>query len=213
MKRVFLVVTLVAGAVAPAAAQWAGMPVWNSPSGGTGITISGDYGKPSADAYGKGSAFGARGTVGLGSLSLTAGLASFKASGATNSQLSYGATAAFRVIGGSLLPVNLNLLVGGTGASKSGPLSSFTTIIAGGGASVSVPTPGLSIEPYLSVTNRWHKVSGSPTNSNIGWTIGANLGLGMLGAHIAYDSENFGGGVTGSVIGLGVHVSLHAPGL
>jgi len=213
MKRVILVVALVAGVVAQAAAQWVGMPVWNSPKGGTGITISGDYGKPSADAYGKGSAFGARGTVGLGSLSLTAGLASHKASGAADSRLSYGATAAFRVIGGSLLPVNLNLLAGGSGASKSGPLSSFTTIIAGGGASVSLPTPGLSIEPYLSVTNRWHKASGSPTNSNIGWTIGANLGLGMLGAHIAYDSESFGGGVTGSVIGLGVHVSLHAPGL
>jgi hypothetical protein len=71
----------------------------------------------------------------------------------------------------------------------------------------------LSIEPYLSVTNRWHKVTGKPKDSNIGWTIGANLGFGMLGAHIAYDSESFGGGVTGSVIGLGVHVALHAPGL
>ena len=212
MKRVFLVVTLMVGAAAPAAAQWLGMPVWNSPKGGTGITISGDYGKPNSD-YGEGSAFGARGTVGFGSLSVTAGLASYKASGDTNSQISYGATAAFRVIGGSLLPVNVNLLAGGSGASKSGPLSSFTTIVAGGGASVSVPTPGVSIEPYLSVTNRWHKVTGSPSNSNIGWTIGANLGFGMLGAHIAYDSESFGGGVTRSVIGLGVHVALHAPGL
>jgi hypothetical protein len=213
MKRFFLVVTLVAGAVAPAAAQWAGMPVWNSPMGGTGITISGDYGKPSEDSYRKGNAFGARGTVGIGSLSLTAGLASHKASGDTNSRTSYGATAAFRVIGGSLLPVNVNLLAGGSGASKSGPISSFTTIIAGGGASVSLPTPGLSIEPYLSVTNRWHKETGKPRDSNIGWTIGANLGFGMLGAHIAYDSESFGGGVTGSVIGLGVHVALRAPGL
>jgi hypothetical protein len=212
MKRVILVVALVAGASAPAAAQWVGMPVWNSPKGGTGITLSGDDGKPNAD-YGKGSAFGARGTVGLGSLSVTAGLASYKPSGASDSRTSYGGTVAFRVIGGSLLPINVNLLAGGTGASKSGPLSSFTTIVAGGGVSVSLPTPGLSIEPYLSVTNRWHKVTGKPKDSNIGWTIGANLGFGMLGAHIAYDSESFGGGVTGSVIGLGVHVALHAPGL
>jgi hypothetical protein len=212
MKRVILVVALVAGASAPAAAQWVGMPVWNSPKGGTGITISGDYGKPNAD-YGKGSAFGARGTVGLGSLSVTAGLASYKPSGASDSRTSYGGTVAFRVIGGSLLPINVNLLAGGTGASKSGPLSSFTTIVAGGGVSVSLPTPGLSIEPYLSLTNRWFKPSGGNSDANFGWTIGANLGFGMMGAHIAYDSQSLPGGGTGGIIGLGVHVGLNVPGL
>jgi hypothetical protein len=210
MKRVFLVVALVAGASAPAAAQFLGMPVWNSPKGGTGVTISGDYGKPNAD-YGKGSAFGARGTVGLGSLSVTAGLASYKPQGASSSATSLGANAAFRVVGGSLLPINVNLLVGGARTTASGS-SDLTTLVAGGGVSVSVPTPGLSVEPYLSLTNRWRKVSGS-TDSNFGWTIGANLGFGMLGFHVAYDSESFGGGQTGGIIGLGAHVSLHAPGL
>ena len=175
MKRFFLVVALAAGVTAPAAAQWAGMPVWNSPKGGAGVTISGDYGKPNNVAGRGGNAFGARGTVGIGSLSVTAGLASYKPKGASNSRTSYGADAAFRVIGGSLLPINVNLLVGGTGASKSGPLSSLTTIVAGGGVSVSLPTPGVSIEPYLSVTNRWQKVSGSSTKSNVGWTIGIRL--------------------------------------
>lgn len=210
MKRVFLVVTLAAGAVAPAAAQWAGMPVWNSPSGGTGITISGDYGKPNAD-LGKGNAFGARGTVGFGSLSVTAGLASYKPSGDPRAT-SLGGTAAFRVIGGSLLPVNVNLLAGGA-RTTADSVPDLTTIVAGGGVSVTLPTPGLSIEPYLSLTNRWHKPSGGSTDSNFGWTIGANLGLGMLGAHIAYDSESFGSGVTGGIIGLGVHLGLSVPGL
>ena len=63
MNRVFLTAVLVASAVTPAAAQLAGMPVWNSPKGGTGVTISGDYGRPNADLL-KGNAFGARGTVG-----------------------------------------------------------------------------------------------------------------------------------------------------
>ncbi len=211
MKRVFLVVALVAGAVAPAAAQFFGMPVWNSPKGGTGITISGDYGKPNAE-YGKGNAFGARGTVGFGSLSVTAGLASYKQSGASNSATSLGGTAAFRVIGGSLLPVNVNLLAGGARSTANG-VPDLTTIVAGGGVSVSLPTPVLSIEPYLSVTNRWHKESGSPTNSNIGWTIGANLGFGMMGAHIAYDSQKLPGGGTGGIIGLGVHLGIGVPGL
>jgi hypothetical protein len=211
MKRVFLVVSLIAGAVAPAAAQWAGMPVWNSPKGGTGIEISGDYGKPNAD-YGKGNAFGARGTVGLGSLSVTAGLASYKRQGASNSATSLGGTAAFRVIGGSLLPVNVNLLAGGA-RTTADSVPDLTTLVAGGGVSVSLPTPGLSIEPYLSLTNRWSKPSGGKTDANFGWTIGANLGLGMLGAHIAYDSQSLPRGGTGGIIGLGVHVALHAPGL
>ena len=212
MKRLMLVAALLAGASVPAAAQYFGMPVWNSPKGGTGITISGDYGKPNAD-YGKGSAFGARGTVGLGSLSITAGLASYKPSGASSSATSLGGTAAFRVVGGSLLPVNVNLLAGGA-RSTADSVPDLTTIVAGGGVSVSLPTPGLSIEPYLSVTNRWMKFSGvSGTESNIGWTIGANLGLGMLGAHIAYDSQSLPGGGTGGIIGLGVHVGLSVPGL
>src|SRR5439155_157603 len=35
MKRVVLAVGLAASVAAPAAAQWTGMPVWNSPKGGT----------------------------------------------------------------------------------------------------------------------------------------------------------------------------------
>ena len=213
MNRVFLTAVLVANAVTPAAAQLAGMPVWNSPKGGTGVTISGDYGRPNADLN-KGNAFGARGTVGLGSLSLTAGLATWKPSGAPNSLTSVGGDAAFRVIGGSLLPVNVNLLVGGARTSVGGGGGSITTLIAGGGVSVSLPTPGFSIEPYLSLANRWHRqtvASVSNTESNIGWTIGANLGFGMMGAHIAYDSEKLGAGSTGSIIGIGVHLSLKVP--
>src|SRR5262245_46604644 len=79
MKRALTVLALAAAVGTPAAAQWAGMPVWNSPKGGTGITISGDFGKPNAD-YGKGSAFGGRGSVGLGALTLTVGMDSWKPS-------------------------------------------------------------------------------------------------------------------------------------
>src|SRR5439155_1110469 len=50
MKRVVLAVGLAASVAAPAAAQWTGMPVWNSPKGGTGITISGDWGRPDSAA-------------------------------------------------------------------------------------------------------------------------------------------------------------------
>lgn len=209
MKRVLLVVLAGVGLSSPASAQFLGMPVWNSPKGGTGITISGDYGKPNAD-LGKGNAFGARGSLGLGSLTATLGFASWNPSGTAPTVKSIGGDAAFRVIGGSLLPININLLVGGARASQTG-LPGTTTIVAGGGASLTLPTPGVSLEPYVSLTNRWHSFSGS-TNSNFGWTIGANLGFGgVFGAHIAYDSESLGGGSTGSVLGVGLHLSLKVP--
>jgi hypothetical protein len=186
------------------------MPVWNSPKGGTGITISGDYGRPNADA-GKGNAFGARGTLGLGSLSVTAGFASWKPSGASSSFSSIGGDAAFRVIGGTLLPVNVNLLVGGARTTGTGS-ADLTTLVAGGGVSVTLPTPGVSIEPYVSLANRWRKPSGGSTDSNFGWTIGANLGFGgIFGVHLAYDSESLGGGNTAGVIGIGAHVGLKVP--
>ncbi len=209
MKRVTLVAGLLAIAAAPAAAQLAGLPVWNSPKGGSGLTISGDYGSPNADAGG-GNAFGVRGTLGLANLAITAGLSSYKPDGASNSATSIGGNATFRVIGGSLLPVAINLQVGAASITASGS-PNVLGIIAGGGISAAVPTPGVSVEPYLSVTNRWSKVSGlSGTTSEIGWTIGANVGMGMFGFHVAYDSQDYGG-TTGGIIGLGAHVSLKAP--
>ncbi len=215
MKRVLLVALAVVGASTPASAQFAGMPVWNSPKGGTGITISGDYGKPNSD-WGKGNAFGVRGTVGLGSLSVTAGFASWNRPDTFPTLKSVGGDATFRVIGGSLLPININLLVGGARATATG-LPGTTTIVAGGGVSITLPTPGVSLEPYISLANRWHHVgstavTASATHSGFGWTIGANLGFGgVMGAHIAYDSEHLSGGGTGGILGVGMNLSLKVP--
>ena len=88
--------------------------------------------------------------------------------------------------------------------------SKLTMLLAGAGISVNVPTPGINIEPYLSVSNRWVKPSGLSTESNIGWVLGANVGLGMLGLHVAYDSQKLGGATRG-IIGIGAHVALKAP--
>jgi hypothetical protein len=210
MKRIMTVLAFAALATAPAAAQWAGMPVWNNPKGGTGVTINGDLGIPNGDA-GKGTAFGARGTLGLANISLTAGVANWKPKGYTDSHTSVGGNAAFKVIGGSLIPVAINLQVGAASISAADLTPKTTRVTAGGGVAVSVPTPGLSIEPYLSVTNRWYKASGvSGTNSNVGWTLGANVNFGMLGVHLAYDSESDSGSTSG-ILALGAHVALKAP--
>jgi len=210
MKRIMTVLALAAFAAAPAAAQWLGMPVWNSPKGGTGVTINGDLAMPNED-WDKGTAFGVRGSLGLANLQLTAGLASWKPDGAPESYTSIGGNAAFRVIGGSLLPVAINLQVGAATIGAANGAPSQTRLTAGGGIAVSVPTPGISIEPYLSLTNRWYKASGiSGTTSNFGWTLGANANFGMFGVHLAYDSES-DGGTTGSIFAIGAHIALKAP--
>jgi len=214
MKRIAVLMTMIACAASPALAQWQGMPAWNNPKGGTGVTINGDVGVPNADA-GKGTAFGARATLGLANISFTAGIASWKPKDAGASSTSVGGVAQFRVIGGSLIPVALNIQLGGSTSSaintSTATLPKMTHLLIGAGLSVNVPTPGLSIEPYLSVSNRWHKPSGFSTESNIGWVLGANIGFGMVGLHVAYDSENFGGGTTAGVIGIGAHVALKTP--
>jgi len=212
MKRGLTILALTLGAASPAAAQLAGMPVWNNPKGGTGITISGDYGKPDNSSRG-GNAFGARGSLGFGNLMVTAGIASWKPSGASSSATSIGGDLAFRAIGGSLIPLSINLQGGAAKTTGTG-FADLTTVTGAIGLSINVPTPGVSIEPYVSPGIRYSKASGSSGNSNFGFAIGANVGLGMLGFHLAYDytklSSSQGGGHA-STIGLGAHVALKAP--
>jgi len=212
MKRGMIVLGLSALLVSPATAQWFGMPVWNSPKGGTGITISGDFAKPDSN-YGKGTAFGARGSLGLGNLEFTLGLASDKPSGATSSATSIGGQVGFRVIGGSLIPIAVNLQ-GGAGKISCTGCAGTTLANAAVGISVNLPTPGLNIEPYVSPGIRYSKVSGVSGNSNFGFALGVNVGLGMLGFHAAYDytkiKASLGGGHA-STIGIGAHIALKAP--
>jgi hypothetical protein len=211
MKRILTVLAAAAVVASPLAAQSLGMPNWSNPKGGGGITVSGDFAKPNSD-LGEGTAYGARGSFGFGTITLTAALASWKPSGASESYTSLGGQGAFRVIGGSLMPVALALQLDAARIGAANGDSGFTRIGAGGALSVSVPTPGLSIEPYVAVNNRWYMFSdGSDTESNIAWTLGANVGFGMMGLHLAYDSENLGAGSTGGIFGVGVHFALKAP--
>src|SRR3989441_3209723 len=120
MKRSAFVVPVCAVLVAaPAAAQWTGMPVWNDPKGGTGITVSGEYGKPDS-TYGKGNAWGGRAALGVGTVTLTAGVATYKPEGSSDATTAVGGQAAFRLIGGSLLPLPGNLQ-GGAGDAPPNP--------------------------------------------------------------------------------------------
>src|SRR5690242_9619350 len=111
MKRTVLILGLATGLATPAVAQWLGMPAWNSPKGGTGVTFYGDYGAPNDNA-GKGNAFGGRAALGIGTITLTAGVASWKPDSLNDRVTSYGGAAAFRLIGGSLIPLSVGLQLG-----------------------------------------------------------------------------------------------------
>jgi hypothetical protein len=108
------------------------------------------------------------------------------------------------------LPVALNIQAGAARVSEVGFVPAMTRLTAGVGVSTTLPTPGMGVEPYLSLTNRWYTASGYDATSNFGWTLGANLNFGMFGVHFAYDNES-GDGSSGGVLGIGAHFSLKAP--
>jgi hypothetical protein len=218
MKRAVLIVGFTVLVTAPVVGQWTGMPVWNSPKGGTGLTISGDWGHPDS-AYGKGDAFGARAALGIGTLTLTAGVASYKPKNVNDRTTSVGGQADFRLIGGSLIPIAVNLQVG---AGVSGKITSGTTnypkitnVTGAVGFSVPLPTPGFSVEPYFAPGLRYRKVEDAVTGASssqtkFGYVVGANIGFGLLGIHAAYDYQDTSAGSI-KVFGLGAHVAIRLP--
>jgi hypothetical protein len=217
MKRAVLVMAFIAFMAMPAGAQWLGVPVWNSPGAGTGVTIDGDWGKPDSTYIpgGKGNAFGGRASLGLGTLTVTAGIESYKPEGASSSVTSIGGTVAMRVIGGSLIPLSVNIQAGAAHSDSTSASPVATTRVIGAvGVAISLPTPGVSIEPYLSPGLRYtHASAGTAStgNTNFGYAIGANLSFGTFGIHLAYDNEHRTGGGSAGVFGLGAHVSLRMP--
>src|SRR5438046_8086907 len=143
MKRTALTLGLTLLAT-PAAAQWLVEPMWNDPTAGTGFTIYGDYSRPNSNVGG-GTAFGGRVALGAGIFTLTGGVASWDPDLVSQRLLSVGGTVGFRLIGGSLIPVAVNLQLGGghsfeiTSATTTLPLQ--TMLHAAVGLSVPLPTP------------------------------------------------------------------------
>src|SRR5438067_12587076 len=212
MNRTMLLLGLTALLATPAAAQWLGEPVWNDPRAGTGFTIYGDYTRPNTDAGG-GNAFGGRVTLGAGTFTLTGGVSSWKADLVSQRVTTFGGTAAFRLIGGSLIPVALNLQLGGghsleiTSSTTTVPVQ--TTLLAAVGLSVPLPTPVVRVEPFVSPGIRYHHyANAAPNQTNFGWVIGGNVGFGPIGIHVAYDSEKFDDGTRRGVFGVGANIEL-----
>jgi hypothetical protein len=186
------------------------MPVWNSPKSGTGLTIAGDFGSPDS-LGGKGSAYGGRVVVGLSALTLSAsvGVRNPQGSGANATQ--YGGTAALRLIGGSLIPVSVNLQGGFATYTLSGARTTRGTVALG--VAIDVPAPGVNIEPWIAPGFRTtrYPASGlisSLTHTKFGVAGGLTIGLGMLGVHAAVDYEKVPGGGHSTTLGIGAHLAI-----
>jgi hypothetical protein len=216
MKHTVLTLGLTAFLATNAAAQWLGEPAWNDPQAGTGFTIYGDYSRPNSNAGG-GTAFGGRVTLGAGVFTLTGGVSSWDPDLSSERLLSIGGTAAFRLLGGSLIPVAVNLQLGGGHSleitSSTTTLPVQTTLLAAVGLSVPLPTPVVRVEPYVSPGIRYHHYSNVAAGAadheiHFGWVVGGNLEFGPIGIHLAYDSEKFDDGTRHGVFGVGASLGL-----
>ena len=152
----------------------------------------------------------------MGTLTLTAGLASWKPETFNDRVTSYGGTAAFRLIGGTLIPVAVNLQGGAAHSAAVDTLPATTNVTGAVGISVWLPTPGVSVEPYISPGVRFHHRSNPPPNlkqneTNVGFVVGGNFNFGLVGIHLAYDSEKFDDGKMHDVFGIGANVGLRVP--
>jgi hypothetical protein len=214
MKRALLVLGCIMvtalGNPGRAFAQLIGMPVWNSPKGGTGLTIAGDFGAPDS-LGGKGSAYAGRAVLGLSALTLSATVGVRKPEGVGANVTQYGGTAALRLIGGSLIPLSVNLQGGGARFTQSGIRTTRGTIALG--FAIDVPTPGVSVEPWIApglrVTHSGASgVITSQTNTQFGVALGLTISLGMLGLHAAMDYEGLPGGGHTRTLGIGAHLAI-----
>lgn len=200
---------------APAAAQVANMPVFNA-GVNSGITLNVDYAKPNADA-GKGHTLGFTGGIGLGPIGFTATYASTKPEGATDATSMVGATANLKLFGGPLVPISINGQLGvGYWKDKDffGPGLDRKDVSVPVGISIAanLPTPGLSIKPWVAPRMQYMRTSGNVDDhqTKFGLSAGVNLGLvGGIQARVAYDYLKLDNTKPGSIsFGLGYNFNV-----
>jgi hypothetical protein len=223
MKRMFgLVAAFAVLAAAPATAQMYGNPVYVPVGVGTGVNIAGDFGRGLNDASGKGNYFGGRVALGLPMLYVMAGAGTYKADGATESQAAFGGSVGLNVLRLPMMPVKVSLQAG-AGYLKAGG-DKLIDIPVSLGIGLSLPTPGLSITPW--VAPRLHVRIFSPasslldteTDARFGGSAGINAAFGIIGVHLAVDYINVSapaGAPSASplLFGAGIDVGLRVPGL
>ena len=174
---------------APLGAQVLGLPVYNH-GVGSGISVNGDIGFPndkSLDA--NGTVYGVTGAFDVGPLGLTATMASGASEGG-DSHTSFGGTANFKLFGGPLIPIGISFQAGAAWTTIPGANLDVLSVPVGVGIALSIPTPGLSIKPWIAPRMQMTRTSGAvdDTATDFGLSAGVNFGLLMgFNARVAYD--------------------------
>lgn len=214
-------VALLSLVAASAAAQVPGLAVHASgvPSG---VVLGGHVGFLN-DAAGGGRAYGVSGGVGTGLFGGTAIIAvSDPEDDAVDGTVSVGANAAFRVLGGPLVPVSASLLAGvGYAKPESGILPGDDVSLLHVPVAVSlalvVPSPAFSVRPWIAPRLDVLRVSPdggeSETLTDFGFSAGIELStISGFGLHAAYDWVAREGDKP-AVLDVGVHYAIRVPGL
>lgn len=229
MKRIvgFLAVaSLLAGLAAqPAAAQLHGNAVYPAMPG-TGVTIAGDFAvtmNDDAKIDGETAYFaGGRVTLGLPMLSVWAGagMVPLGIEGA-DKEIAFGGGAGLNVLNAPLMPISVSLQVGVGYLSETG--GSNLMVPAGALVVINLPTPGISLKPWIMPGIRWMRfspdVGDSSSDIGFGASGGIMLGLPMgLGAHATLDwmtvkPEGATESVTPLHLSVGLFYKIGVPGL
>lgn len=203
---------LTAGTASNSAAQLPGIPVYNTPVA-SGFTILADMGFPN-DNTGLGTSYAITGAFGAGPFGFTASLGGTKIKALDKTNVTIGGTANWKVFGGPLIPLAVNLQ-GGIAYWQGAADTDHLRIPVGVGAVLTIPTPGLAIKPWVAPRLDYSqaKVAGQTVDATeFAFSVGLDLAfLSGLGARAAYDWMKVDGS-TRSTFGVGINYALKTPG-
>jgi len=215
MQRLTVLATLTAISLMHAGsanAQLPGIPVYNTPVP-SGFAVGLDVGFPSSST-GLGTSYAISGAFGTGPFGFTGSIGGTKVEAINKTEVTLGGTANWKVFGGPLVPLAVNLQAGVAywrGAFDSDNLR----VPVGVGVVLTIPTPGMAIKPWIAPRLDYSqvKVTGSSTDATeFAFSIGLDLAfLNGLGVRAAYDWQKLDGS-TLSTIGVGLNYSFRKPG-
>ncbi len=202
-------------AAAPAAAQVPGLPVYNS-----GVTrcvmAAADVGFPNDDAGG-GTTFGGTVSYGLSRFMVTGTVASWSPD-AGDAIVAFGGTGNLHLVGGPLSPLSVTLQAGVASWSQDVGAEdvSFLHVPVGVGVGLVIPSPAVSLKPWIAPRLDLAKVDLLPNDdweANFGLSAGLDLAfVGGLGLRAAYDYVSADGGKP-SAFSIGLNYVFNVAGL
>jgi opacity protein-like surface antigen len=189
-------------------AQLPGIPVYNTPIA-SGFTIGADVAFPS-NSTGLGTSYAITGAFGTGLFGFTGSIGGTKVEAINKTQVTVGGTANWKVFGGPLIPLAVNLQAGV--AYWEGALDSKNLRVpVGVSAMLTIPSPGMAIKPWIAPRVDFSQVEVGGTTSDqteFAFSIGLDLAfLSGLGVRAAYDWMKSDGS-TLSTIGVGLNYSF-----